>query len=177
MADRSTMNAVARDEVLSTLAQIPFLSALSSDQGALEALADIVTPRKVSAGQMLVREGELGEEMFILQRGEVEVIRQTLEDEHYTVAVLSSQHHDFFGELALLDAEKRSATIRTVDDCEVLVINRSDFERFSSAQPALAMPVVRELARRVSRRFRATNEDLILLFEALVKEVRREELG
>ncbi len=62
-------------------------------------------------------------------------------------------------------------------DCEVLVIARGDFERFSNERPTLGLPIMRELARRVCRRFRAASEDVILLFEALVNEARSEELG
>ncbi len=120
---------------------------------------------------MLVQEGEIGDDLFILQRGEVEISRRTLEDEQYTVAVLGDEGRPFFGELALVDADKRSATIRALEDCEVLVLKREDFEKLGREHPAIGWAIMRELARIISRRFRDTNDDVILLFEALVREV------
>jgi CRP-like cAMP-binding protein len=106
----------------------------------------------------------------------VEVTKRTLEDEQYTVAVLRDHDHAFFGELALLDEDRRSATIRTLQDCEVLALKRKDFEALGNTHPDIGLVITRELGKMICRRFRGTSEDVILLFEALVNEIRTEEI-
>ncbi|MDH5753085.1 MAG: cyclic nucleotide-binding domain-containing protein, partial [Deltaproteobacteria bacterium] len=83
----------------------------------------------------------------------------------------------FFGELALLDEDKRSATIRTATDTEMLVLTRADFIRMGNDYPEIGLLVTRSLASIICKRFRSTNNDVILLFEALVNEIRSEELA
>ena len=91
------------------------------------------------------------------------------------MAVLRDEQKAFFGELALMDADRRSATIKTIEDCNVLVMSRDNFEELGNRHPDIGLAIMRELAKILSRRFRDTNSDVILLFEALVQEVQSEE--
>ena len=163
--------------VLDTLRAIPFFAPVHEDEEALMALATRMTLRRVTAGAEVVKEGEHGDELFILFRGEVAVFRRTLDDEEYTVALLGAHDQAFFGELALLDQEKRSATIRATQDSEMLVLKRGEFESLGNEFPDAGLAITRSLSRILSGRLRQANDDVILLFEALVKEIRGEELG
>ena len=163
-------------ESLETLKTIPLFKAFKTDEKKLSALASLMSERTVMAGSYLVKEGELGKEMFILDRGEVEITKTTLENEQYTVVVLNEKNNAFFGELALLDEDKRSASIKATKDCQVLVLGRSEFETLENTHPDIGLIITRELAKIVCRRFRTTNEDVILLFEALVNEVSQMEI-
>jgi CRP-like cAMP-binding protein len=93
------------------------------------------------------------------------------------VAVLHAEDNASFGELALLDDDRRSATIMARKDCEVLALKREDFERFGDARPDIALIITRGLARLVTRNLRNSNEDVVLLFNALVNEVRSQQAG
>ncbi len=160
------------NEVLEKLRSIPLFQAFHAQDDKLSAIAALMTTRRIPSGGILVAEGETGDELFILGKGEVEISRRTLDNEQYTVAILTDEDNAFFGELALLDEDKRSATISALRDCEVLTLKRDDFERFGNTHPEIALVIMRELAKLVCRRIRNTNEDVILLFEALVNEVR-----
>ena len=162
-------------EITDTLRAIPLFASFRDQSDKLQAVAALMSVRRISTGSYLIREGDLGEELFILRRGAVEVTKTTLDNEQYTVALLRDEHHAFFGELALMDQDKRSATIKAVEDCEVLVLNRRDFEELGNRHPDIGLAIMRELAKILSRRFRGTNADVILLFEALVHEVQAEE--
>jgi len=162
--------------ILATLRPIPLFRAFAGDDAKLAVVAGLMASRKVHGGHTLIQEGALGDELFILKAGEVEVTKTTLEHEQYTVAVLRGSDHAFFGELALLDEDKRSASIVATSECEVLVLKRADFEALGNAHPELGLAIMRELAKILSRRLRTTDQDLILLFEALVNEVQAEEL-
>ena len=164
------------DAVIATLRTVPLFQAFSDQTKVMESLAKQVKKKKVPAGNWLLREGELGQNMFILTDGKVEVTKTTLENEQYTVAAMTSENQPFFGELALLDEDRRSASIRAVSGCEVLELGRKDFESFGNHHPEAGLAIMRELAKIVSRRFRATNRDVVRLFSALVNEISQKEV-
>ena len=157
-------------KLLKRLRTIPIFEHVQGDE--LSDVAALMTQRSVPSGYTLVTEGEAGDEMFILLEGRVRISKMTLDQDRYTVAVLDSETTPFFGELALLDQDRRSATIETVEDSELLVLSREDFDRFGDEHPRVGLAIVRALARRVSEHLRHANEDALLLFEALVGEVR-----
>lgn len=157
------------------------LQALTIFQGLaparLAALTERMTLRLVDRGEELVTEGDEGDAMFILLRGRVRITKRTLDNEPYTVAMLGEEDTPFFGEQALLDDERRSATISAEEPSELLVLDRETFERFGDEHPADALAVTRQLARLVSSNLRRANEDAVLLFQALVNEVRAKAAG
>jgi len=80
--------------------------------------------RHFSSGEIIFQEGEKGNEMYIIQSGEVEVIKQVGEEE---IALARLKKNDFFGEMALLDNKKRSATVKAITDTAVVVVSKSIF--------------------------------------------------
>jgi glucose-6-phosphate 1-dehydrogenase len=91
-------------------------------------------------GDTIVRKGDVGREMFILSRGQVEVV-----DGDKQVAVLNEG--SFFGEMSLLLAQPRVATIRALSNCDVFVLEQGDFNRVLQDHPQFA-DMVREVARK-----------------------------
>jgi voltage-gated potassium channel len=91
-------------------------------------------------GDYVVRKGEIGEEMFFISRGSVDVVS---EDESIVFATL--QEGAFFGEIALLLSTPRTATIKAKDYCDLYSLNKSTFERILSRYPDFAKNV-KELA-------------------------------
>ena len=154
---------------------IPIFEHVTEDR--LQALVELMSTRQIAAGDVLVREGDVGDEMFVLLEGQVRISKTTLDQERYTVAVLDGAQTPFFGEMAMLDADRRSATIDAVRDSQLLALRRDDFEKFGNDHPEVGWVVVRALARMVSEKLRHANEDALLLFEALVNEVRSKATG
>jgi len=173
MVDK-TPSEVTLAKMADTLRTIPLFHAFRAQDDMLQALGKMMVETTVPSGTWLLREGEMGQSMFILCEGEVEVTKTTLEDEQYTVAALRGAENAFFGELALLDEDRRSASIRSVTECVVLELTREDFEAFGNRHPDVALSIMRELAKIVCRRFRATNRDVVRLFSALVSEVSQQ---
>ncbi len=159
------------------LGAVPLFAAFREQPPQLAIVADAMVARSIPAGTVVIREGESGDEMFVLLRGEVEVSKTTIRQEKFAVARLFDRDHTLFGELALVDDEIRSATITAVTDCEVLVLTRKAFDELGDAHPDIGLPIQRALAKQVARRLRATNADVLLLFDALVREVEARELG
>jgi CRP-like cAMP-binding protein len=91
-------------------------------------------------------EGEPGDEMFIIQKGSVKITK-IVGDNEVLLAVLKAG--DIFGEMALLENKPRGATAVAYDECEVMMINRANFEHMIKTQPQLIVKVTTLLADRV----------------------------
>jgi len=139
---------------------------------ALEEIAASMEERSYKPKSRIVKEGEAGSELFVLIEGEASVVKSTGEGDHYKVAILQGEHNPFFGEGGLLDSEARSATIEADTECRCLVLGFDSFQRFSKASPQWAFPVLQRIAKTVMARLRKSNQDLMLLYHALVEEIR-----
>jgi CRP-like cAMP-binding protein len=103
-----------------------------------EVLSDLVRSfesRQVPAGAGVIQEGDPGEEMFIICRGKVEVLRNSPSGHR---SILSFLHDgDFFGEMALLRSEPRNATVRAVAPTLLLVLSRASVQSLVERHPML----------------------------------------
>jgi len=98
------------------------------------------------AGSFLFREGDLGTEMFILQEGQVEILK-SVNSVDEQLAVLDKG--DFFGEMSLLEDLPRTASARAVTDCKVIRINGATFDQMLRTKPEIAVRIMRKLSRRI----------------------------
>jgi CRP-like cAMP-binding protein len=112
---------------------------------------------EMAAGDYVFREGDLGTEMFIVNEGQVEILKR-IGGEERQLAVL--EKGDFFGEMSLLEELPRTASARALTDAKLLEINGSTFDRMLRNNPEIAVRMMRKL----SRRLRQTDE---LLQQAL----------
>ena len=173
MQARKLKPAQQRDEdFVKHLENVELFAEIKECAGALPALALILEMRVYAPGEDIIREGEIGSEMYLMIDGNASVFKSTAEGEAYKVAILESRHHVFFGEGGLLDSDARSATIKADSECTCLVLNRQAFEIFSAKFPQWALPILRRIARAVMARLKKTNIDLTLLYNALVAEIR-----
>ncbi|MCL2128929.1 MAG: cyclic nucleotide-binding domain-containing protein [Treponema sp.] len=95
---------------------------------------------------MLVAEGEPGNELFIIQKGSVKIAK-ILDENEVLLAVLKAG--DIFGEMALLENKPRAASAVAYEDCQVLAVNRANFERMISTQPQLIARLTTLLSERI----------------------------
>ena len=109
---------------------------------------------RLPAGSVVFREGELGREMFIIQKGRVRISLQ-IGGKEREVAVL--EKGDFFGEMALLDqSPARSATATAMDDVELLQLRSTDLDHLLRRKPEIAIRMMMKLSERLresNRRF------------------------
>ena len=128
----------AKVELLST---VPLFEGLSKRQ--LARLASIADEIDIRQGKVLIREGTLGQEFFILLEGQAEVRRKGRK-----LAVRSEG--DFFGEIALVSNVPRVATVTAVSPLRALVIRDREFRGLLADTPAVALKVLDALAKRVA---------------------------
>lgn len=109
----------------------------------LATIAKVTDQVEVSAGRVLIREGERGRELFVLLRGEVEVRRKGRK-----LATLGPGA--MVGEMALVSDAPRSATVTALSDLDVLVITDRDFRKLLADNPAIQGKVLRSVADRLA---------------------------
>ena len=104
------------------LAASPF-AALSEDR--FRKIAEKLRPVSAPAGSDIIKQGDMGDCCFILQNGRVEILFRKSDGSEQQIATL--EPGAFFGEVALLTAAPRNATVRATELCELLVLDRDDF--------------------------------------------------
>ena len=159
-------------DILSKLRQIPLFEQISSNEEYLRELGEIGSFRSYAASDAIIKEGEIGDEMFIVLTGGVEIRKRTRAGDNYTVVRLAAEQNVFFGELGLIDEDRRSATVIASRDSSFLVIGKKDFVEFGERRPEIAFPVTLALSRIISARLRKTTEDMLTIFDALVNEIK-----
>ena len=106
------------------------------------------------ANEMVFKQGETGEHMFLVQEGEVEVLQEV---GNYQKQVAILERGDFFGEMAVLEAEPRSHSIRTLSDAKLVSIDRSGFKSMLTRNAEIAVRMIRKLGKRLVH-----SEDMLL---------------
>jgi len=99
-----------------------------------------------SAGDVIFREGELGTEMYIIQDGEVDIIKH-INDESHLLSKL--EKGDFFGEMAILESAPRTADAVAVTDVHAVVINGARFDEMLHKNPEVAVRIIRKYSKRL----------------------------
>ncbi|MFE8072600.1 cyclic nucleotide-binding domain-containing protein [Marinobacteraceae bacterium S3BR75-40.1] len=106
----------------------------------------------VSKGGKIFDEGDVGTFMGIIHDGKIAVLKTDSQNQPNKLAVL--QRGKTFGEMAVLDGERRSASCVAETDCTLLTLSRESLDRMLEEHPKVAAKVVRALAVSLSRRLR-----------------------
>lgn len=126
--------------------------------------------RHFPTGRMIFKEGTSGSEMFIGLSGVVEIQRITRAGDSYTIRQISCENF-FFGELALIDGAKRSATVVTKQPSSLLSITRNQFIKLCDRYPREGVIMLRILTESLASYLRQTNRNVTILFDALLNEL------
>ncbi|MBT4287806.1 MAG: cyclic nucleotide-binding domain-containing protein [Deltaproteobacteria bacterium] len=165
-----------KDQTIIRLKDFSLFADISSDESKIEKIAEILEHRQIKNGEYIFKQGDNGEELFILMSGKVRVCKKTKTDEEYTIVDLKSEWNVFFGEIALMDNDERSASILVLEDCDVLVMGKEKFEALGNQYPEICLPITRVIIKRICKNLRNVNNDVILLFDALVNEIESAQL-
>jgi CRP-like cAMP-binding protein len=158
-------------EKTNKLRNVSLFKEISLDEDSLRRVAELLGTESHQKDHAVITEGEDGDSLFIIKSGTVEIIKSTMQKDPYVVARLSADINSFFGEMALIDPDKRSASVACSTDCEFYVIKRDNFLELSAHYPAIGFAIFRELSKILCNRLRKANGDIICLFGALVEEV------
>ena len=144
--------AASAEETAALLGRVPVFEALRPED--LVRVADVAVPRSFRGGEVVFREGDDSDTCYVVRSGHARAVREHGDGRQITLATFGPG--DFFGELAMFDNERRSATIEAVDALGVLGIPGVDMRSLLSRHPEIAVKLVISLGRRL----RAANERL-----------------
>jgi CRP/FNR family cyclic AMP-dependent transcriptional regulator len=132
------------------LARVPLFSELSRTD--LERISRVAVPRSFPAGSRVFHEGDHSDACYVVRSGDLRVTREHPDGRAITLATLGPG--DFFGELAMLDGQARSASVETLSDAQLLALPAADFRRLLAERPEISVKLIGAL----TRRLRDTNE-------------------
>ena len=146
------MMTTGSEDTIALLSRVPVFSTLSRED--LAHVAQVAMPRQFEAGAVVFREGDEGSTCFIVRTGRARAIREHPDGRSITLAHFGPG--DIFGEMAMLDGERRSATVETTEDTEAIAILSADMHRLLHEHPGISVKLIAALGQRL----RSTNERL-----------------
>jgi CRP/FNR family transcriptional regulator, cyclic AMP receptor protein len=144
--------AASAEETAALLGRVPVFEALRPED--LVRVADVAVPRSFRAGEVVFREGDDSDTCYVVRSGHARALREHPDGRQITLATFGPG--DIFGELAMFDAERRSATVEATDDLDVLAILGPDMRALMTQHAEISVKLVISLGRRL----RAANERL-----------------
>jgi len=143
------------DDLVKTLRAIPIFKSLTKRD--FSTFISIIHNRNYLAGEYIFYQGDPGIGLYIVREGQVEIIRENDKGDKLTLATI--QKGDFFGELALIDGEKRSASAVAKSDTRLSVIFKPDLDEFIEKYPKKGIKILQGIAEITTIRLRSLNED------------------
>jgi CRP/FNR family transcriptional regulator len=173
--------ATSTEDAIALLARVPTFEALGPPE--LARVADVAVPRRYGPGEAVFREGDASDTCYVVRQGHARAIREHSDGRAITLANFGPG--DIFGELAMFEDERRSATVETLDELEAVAILGADMRRLMREHPEIAVGVVVSLGRRLraaneriaSQSFQTVQSRVATVLTQLVAEARAEGAG
>lgn len=143
------------EDLRKSLHSIPLFKDLSKSD--LNSLIKILHNRSYVTGEFIFYRGDPGIGLYLIRAGEVEIQRENSNGEIKILAEYTKG--DFFGELALVDGEKRSASAIAKTDCKLSVFFKPDLDDFIEKYPKKGIKILTGISNMIALRLRAINED------------------
>ncbi len=140
------------EDAATLLASVPAFEQLGPAE--LGAVAAVAVPRSFAPGEAVFREGDASNTCYVVREGHARAIREHADGRQITLATFGPG--DIFGELAMFDDERRSATVEAIDELDALAILGHDMRRLMAEHAEIAV----KLAVSLVRRLRNANERL-----------------
>jgi CRP/FNR family cyclic AMP-dependent transcriptional regulator len=133
--------------VTEVLKRVPLFNDLSEAE--LTRFAEVAREREYPRNSVILFEDDPGDALYIVSSGQVKVVLIGEDGREVILSVLGDG--DFFGEMALIDDEPRSAHVIAMKDSSLLVLRREDFQAQLEAHPSVALKLLRVLVQRLRR--------------------------
>jgi sulfate permease, SulP family len=135
------------------------------DQAQLEMVNRYLTPISFEKGEVVFHEGDVGNGIYFILSGHVSVLADGRNAEPGQRRLATFSKGVFFGDMAILEDEPRSATVRCKTDTRVLFMPKTDFQALADKEPVLATQMLLGIARELSHRLRVTTAEVRALAE------------
>jgi CRP/FNR family cyclic AMP-dependent transcriptional regulator len=170
--------ATTGDETLELLGRVPAFETLAGEE--LGRVADVAVPRHFEAGAAVFHENDESDTCYVVRTGHARAIRAHTDGRTITLATFGPG--DIFGELAMFDNERRSATVEAIEELDVVALLGADMRRLLRLHPDIAVKLLSALGRRLraanerltSQSFQTVQSRVATVLEQLVDEARTE---
>jgi CRP/FNR family cyclic AMP-dependent transcriptional regulator len=149
-------------QAIESLRTIPLFSRVTESD--LASIASLLIERRIAKHKTIVEEGLTGDYMYVISSGRVKVTKLSGDGREKILEMLGPG--DFFGEMALLDDDPRSASVKALSDLKIYALSRGDFLHLLKGSSDLCLAVITEL----TKRLRAVDEQASSLSFQGVKE-------
>jgi CRP/FNR family cyclic AMP-dependent transcriptional regulator len=139
------MGATRSADVVELLGRVPAFSTL--EPADLQRIAELALPRRFESGEVVFREGDASDTCYVVREGHARAVRTHGDGRTITLATFGPG--DIFGELAMFEDERRSATIEAIDPTSVVGVLGPDMRRLMKQHPEIAARLVIALGRRL----------------------------
>ena len=169
------------EDTAELLSRVPVFAELGADD--LGRVAQVAVPRSYDGQQVIFREGDDSDTCYIVRSGHARAIRHHSDGRMITLAHFGP--NDIFGELAMFDDERRSATVEALDDLSTVAIPGSAMRGLLERHPEIAVKLVIALGRRLraanerlsSQSFQTVQSRVAAVLDQLVEQARAEGEG
>ena len=145
MVSPGMMGATRSADVVELLGRVPAFSTL--EPADLQRIAELALPRRFESGEVVFREGDASDTCYVVREGHARAVRTHGDGRTITLATFGPG--DIFGELAMFEDERRSATIEAIDPTSVVGVLGPDMRRLMKQHPEIAARLVIALGRRL----------------------------
>ena len=149
---------ITSPEKLKLLANVGLFSDFSTKQ--LEAVSLVARKKTLQRREELFHKGDHSEEVYVIASGKLKVLTTSAKGDDVVFSILGPG--EVFGEVALLGASPRTATVSAIEDCQLLVIDRRDFMSFRRTNPEVSAKLLSVLAIRLKRVSELVEDTLFL---------------
>ncbi len=158
-------------DIRERLANISIFEDIAGSDERIAKISRKLKRQSYKKGEPIISEGEEGDTLHILNHGSVRILRNTLDSESFALVNLDAGQNVFFGEIALIDSDRRSATVIALTDCETLTLSRQDYLSLCEEDPYIGYKITFRIAMRIAESLRKSSRDLMTLYQALVDEI------
>ena len=152
------MSATTATVSTAVLKNVPMFTGFPDES--LRLLATLVTRKSVSRGTTIMVAGDPTDSLYIVISGRLKVMMSDAEGKEVILAILGSG--EFFGEMGLIDDAPRSASVVSIESCELLCVTKRDFKRCLAENFEMSMAVMRGLVKRLREADRKINSLALL---------------
>ena len=154
------------EDIMSDVSKIKEIGLFKNvDEKTLNSIAAVLKEERFKDGQTVFSEDDSSDEIYFIFSGEVEIVKIVNKEEGISQSLSSLGQGDFFGEMALFDKKKRSATVRAKGETTLLKLSREDFYSFVVNDVQIAVNILGSMLLGTTKRLRETDIGYVTIYE------------
>jgi len=144
------------NKILTALKSLPIFAEMSDED--ITKILSVAMLQFFPPNYLIIKEGDPGDFMCIIKKGNVEIFKESDELAFHKTNLAVLNEGDVFGEMALISNRPRNASARTINDAEIFILKKSDFDNLLRENTALASKISRDVIERMKKNEQAASD-------------------